>query len=123
VGNVGHDLAGGGHRDALFVAQLVQAALLGQDPVPVHTIGGATSQGAQHELVDLHDLLHRLGANVRSTGGTGIHGQENATLELEAQRCGAVIKVDFDAGLVGIGLDLVEVVKGLQKSRLYSEIL
>lgn len=39
VHNVGHDLAGSGHRNAFLVAQLLDSALLGQHPISVHTIG------------------------------------------------------------------------------------
>lgn len=46
VHHVGHELAGGGHGDALAVAQLVQAALLGEHAVPVHAVRCAARQRA-----------------------------------------------------------------------------
>lgn len=56
VRNVGHDLGRRRHGNALLVAQLVQATLLGQHSVPVHAIGRTAGQCAQQVVVDFYDL-------------------------------------------------------------------
>lgn len=62
VGDVGEQLGGRCHGDPLVVTQLVETALLGEDAFPVGAVGGATGHGAQQELVDLDNFLHRAGA-------------------------------------------------------------
>ena len=49
VGDVGEDLGGGGHGDALAVAQLVEATLLGEHALPVGAVGRAAGHRAQQE--------------------------------------------------------------------------
>ena len=49
VGNVGEELGGRGHGDALAVPQLVQAALLRQHPFPVGAIGSSTCHGSEQK--------------------------------------------------------------------------
>ena len=59
---VGQQLGGGGHGDALLVAQLEEPALPAQVALPELAVRGATGHGAQQEGVDLDHLLHALGS-------------------------------------------------------------
>lgn len=66
VDRVAEQLGRGGHRYALAIAQLVQAALRGQHALPVRAVGGAAGHRAQQLRVDLDDLLDGARANVRA---------------------------------------------------------
>mmetsp|Transcript_76737 Transcript_76737/g.206918 ORF Transcript_76737/g.206918 Transcript_76737/m.206918 type:complete len:325 (+) Transcript_76737:199-1173(+) len=96
--NVGQELGCGGHGDALLGSELVHAAEAGQVALPKGAVGGTASHGSEQEAVDLDDLLHRLGADVRTHRGTGVHCNDDAMLEDEAQGCGAVLEVHEAGG-------------------------
>lgn len=70
------------HRDALLVAQLVDAALAGQQTFPEAAVGGPSSHCAQQIGVDLNHLLHRLRGDVRACCGPRVHRYNNSMLEL-----------------------------------------
>lgn len=60
IHHVSQEFGGGCNRNALLVAQLVDATLPGQQPLPETAVGGAARHGAQQIWVDLDDLLDRL---------------------------------------------------------------
>lgn len=91
VHHIGQEFGRCCHRDALLVAELVDATLTGQQPFPEATVGGSSGHGAQQIGVDLNHLLHRLGGNVGARGGPGVHRHDNAVLELSQQEHGATL--------------------------------
>lgn len=113
VHNVGHDLAGGGHRNPLLVPQLVDATLLGQHPIPVDAIGSTSGQRSQQVIVDLHNLLHGLRADELATGGTGIHSQDDSALEPEPERRGTVVELHLDSTRFAMGLQFGQILRRL----------
>ena len=99
VDQVGQDLGRGGDRDAPLVPQLVQPALHAQVGEPVLAVGGAAGHGAQQAAVDLDHLLHRLAGDPVAGRGARVGGHDDAALEAEGQRRGAVGELD---GAVGV---------------------
>lgn len=89
VHHVGQQLGGRCHRDALLVAELVDAALSGQQALPEAAVGRSSGHGAQQVGVDLDHLLYRLRRDVRAGGGPRVHGDDDAMLELRDDK-GAV---------------------------------
>ncbi|GKT42341.1 tRNA pseudouridine synthase 1 [Colletotrichum spaethianum] len=100
VDEVGEDLGGGGDRDAALVAELVKAALHAEPGEPVLAVGSAAGHGAQEYRVDLDDLLDCLRGDPVSGCGTGVGGDDDATLEAEGEGRCAVGDLD---GAVGVG--------------------
>jgi hypothetical protein len=65
------------------------------------TYSSATSHGSQQAVVDLNDLLDSLAGYPVSGRCSRIGGYNNAALEAESERCGAVGNLD---GAVGVGV-------------------
>lgn len=86
VHHVGQQLRGGRHRDALFVAQLVDTALTGEQALPETAVCGASGHGPQEVRVDLDHLLHRLRGDVGARRGPRVHRHDNSMLELNDTR-------------------------------------
>lgn len=82
VHHVGQELGGGRHRDALLVAELIDATLSGQQALPEAAVGSSSGHGTQQVRVDLDHLLHRLGGDVGAGRGPGVHRHDDAMLEL-----------------------------------------
>lgn len=91
VHHIGQELGRRCHRDALLVAQLIDAALPGQQALPEAAVGGSSSHGAQQVGVDLDHLLHRLRGDVGARCGPGVHRHDHAVLELP-QEHGVILK-------------------------------
>lgn len=91
VHHVSQQLGGCCHRDALLVAQLVDAALAGQQALPEAAVGRPSSHGAQQVRVDLNHLLHRLRGDVRARCGPGVHCNNDSMLELWGEGKGSLI--------------------------------
>lgn len=72
VHGVGKQLGSGSHRDALLVAQLVDAALAAQVALPVLAVRRAARHGAEQEGVDLNHFLHALRGCVCSDNGIDV---------------------------------------------------
>ena len=82
VHHVGQQLGRGRHGDALLVAELIDATLAGQQALPEAAVGRSSGHGAQQVGVDLDHLLDRLGGDVGARGGPGVHGDDDAMVEL-----------------------------------------
>jgi hypothetical protein len=68
---------------------------------PTCTYSSATSHGSQQAVVDLNDLLDRLTCYPISSCCSRVGGDDDAALEAEGKRCGAVGNLD---GAVGVGV-------------------
>lgn len=79
-----------GDAYALLIPELVHAALYAQVALPEGAVGGATRHGTEQERVDLDDLLHRPGGNVRAHGGTGVHGDDDPAVEFKREGRGTL---------------------------------
>lgn len=101
------------HGHAFPIAQLVQATLLSQNPIPVDAIRGSAGQGAQHIVVQLDYFPHRLGSNILARGGPRISTQNHSSAILETQSGGAVIEIHANAT---VRQDLGQILSGLEKS-------
>lgn len=99
VHEVAQDLGRGRDRDALLVAQLVQAALHAEVRLPVLAVGGAAGHGAEQVRVDLDHLFHRAGRDVRARRRTRVDGNHDAALVAERKRGRAVLKLDPCGGV------------------------
>lgn len=99
IHEVGEDLGGGSDADAALMAQLVQAALHAQPGQPVLAVGGAAGHGAQQAVVDLDHLLDGLGRDPVPSRRSRVRRYDDAPLEPEGQRRGAVGDLD---GAVGV---------------------
>lgn len=88
VHHVSKQLGGCCHRDALFVAELVNATLAGQQALPEAAVGSSSSHGTQQVGVDLNHLLHRLRGDVGARCGSRVHCYNNTILELREATAG-----------------------------------
>lgn len=86
VHHVSQQLGGSRYRNALFVAQLVDAALPRQKALPETAVGGSTCHGAQQVRVDLDDLLHCLRRNIRTSCCSGVHRYDDTVLKLSKNK-------------------------------------
>lgn len=82
VDHVSQQFGGSSHRDALLVAQLVDATLPGQQTLPKTAVCSSSGHGAQQIRVYLDNLLHRLRRDVGTGGGSGVYSHDDAMLEL-----------------------------------------
>lgn len=97
VHHVGQEFGRRCHRDALLVAKLIDATLSGQQALPEATVGSSSSHGTQQIGVDLNHLLHRLGGDVGACCGPGVHGHDDAMLELWQQEHQLVLHIQTSA--------------------------
>lgn len=70
-------------------------ALAAKMTLPERAISRTTGHRAEQVRVDLDNLLNVLRGNVRASCGTRVHGDNDAVLELERERCCAVLKANL----------------------------
>mmetsp|Transcript_45148 Transcript_45148/g.142043 ORF Transcript_45148/g.142043 Transcript_45148/m.142043 type:complete len:288 (+) Transcript_45148:249-1112(+) len=85
VRDVGEDLGGGGHRDALLLVQLKHAAAHAEVALPEGAVCCTAGHGAEQEGVDLDDLLHGLRRDVRARRRARVDGDHHPALVLEGE--------------------------------------
>lgn len=86
VHHISQQLRGGCYRNALLVAQLVDAALPCQKALPETAVSRSACHGTQQVRVDLNDLFHCLRSNVRTSCRSRVHRYNDAVLKLRRKQ-------------------------------------
>jgi hypothetical protein len=97
----------------MTVSELVETTLHAEVAFPETAIGGASRHGSQQKGVDLNHLLDSATGNVGTHGGTRIDRHNDAAVELESERGGALGELDLLAIILvsrsrtEVGFDIV----------------
>ncbi|KAK3994987.1 hypothetical protein QBC44DRAFT_390739 [Cladorrhinum sp. PSN332] len=94
IHQVGQNLGSRSDADAALVTELVQTALHTQPGEPVLAVGSTAGHGAQQVRVDLDNLLDRLRGDPVAGRGARVGSDDDAALEAEGERGGAVGDLD-----------------------------